>query len=247
MTEPEMQKEKSDERLSHPNMPPETSVQPRGCRRCCACIVILPLGIFVTMIAVTFVWSLIFPLRFWAENVEDHDIPNILQELAGEWGVDIHESTSAYYEEDWKSTRLVLHEDGTCEFHNPTLYMTNPNFSEKRRPELTGKTLIGTWVSSPEHVSFGGGAEKVYAAIWVKVHATEPYLVEHAEKFFVEPTKRSMVEREFYLPLGMSTMWDHEIYAHLGVWKWKGKYQLYWISVDPDCGIDLVMKRSSSK
>jgi hypothetical protein len=179
-------------------------------------------------------------------DVENHDIPNIMQELTGEWAVEsYHYGTTFdfFYERDWRKTRLVLLEDGTCEFHNLTLDMTNPWLSEKRRPELTGKTLIGTWESSPRHVTHGGGTEKKYAAIFVKVHATEEHLVEQAEKSFVELSERPDFEREVYIPLGMTTVYNHEVYASLGVWKYKGEYRLYWIPPDPDMPIGSVMKR----
>ena len=190
--------------------------------------------------------SAFHPIGFWAKDVENHDIPNILQELAGEWKVELYDGATVsdfFYTGDWRKTRLVLHEDGTCEFSNLTLDMTNPYFSDKRRPDLTGKTLIGTWESRPQHVSYSDGTKKVKAAIFVKVHATEQHLVEQAVKSFVELSERSFVDREFYIPLGMATEMDHEVYATLGVWKYQGEYRLYWIPPDPDMGVGSIMKR----
>ena len=150
--------------------------------------------------------------------------------------------------ENWQKTRLVLKEDGTCEFHNITLYLTNPYFREKQRPELTGKTLIGTWKSSPQDVHYSGGNEKTHAGIWVRVFATEKDRVERAEQAFVELKDRPHLEREFDIPLGFATVWEHEVSASFILYKISGSkkdYRLCWKPADPDEGIEVKMKRTS--
>jgi hypothetical protein len=177
----------------------------------------------------------------WANDVENQDIPNIMQELAGEWAVEEYNNYRTFgNERDWRKTRLVLNEDGTCEFHNLTLDMTVPfSLENNHRPELTEKTLIGTWVSRPRHIG-NANWNRVFAAIWVKVHATEEHIVKQAEES-IEKSDWGV----FDLYLSGKTERKHEVYADLGVFKVNrtGEYRLYWIPPDLDMPIGSVMKR----
>ena len=217
--------------------------------RCCACLSGCGCCLASPLLIVLVLAILELLLYGRLEEVENHTIPNILQELAGEWAVE-----PSFFPigrngmENWQKTRLVLKEDGTCEFHNITLYLTNPYYLGRQRPELTGKTLIGTWRSSPQNVSYGGGVNATYAGIRVRVFATEEDLIERAEKAFVEPKDRPFVEREFERPLGLVTEWEHEVSAAFTLYKISGSkkdYRLCWRPADPDEGIVVKMKRIS--
>ena len=222
--------------------------------RCCACLsgcgCIPPLIIVALVILNLLLFGRIV-------DVENDSIPNIMQELAGEWVVEKPGFFPIGGEsgmENWQETRLVLKEDGTCEFHNVTLYMTSPNMPGKRRPELMRKTLIGTWESAPQHVHYSDGTEKVYAAIWVRAYATEEHLIEQAKKSYVKPEDRSFFEGDdFAISIGLATEWEHEVSALLGLGKASGglfrardnekNYRLYWLPADPDEGIGPALRR----
>jgi len=222
---------------------------------CCACLIgcgcAPPLMILILVIL-----NLLYQLLFGKiVNIENDSIPNIMQELAGEWVVEKPGFFPIGGErgmENWQDTKLILKEDGTCELHNVTSYMTSP-FMYQWRPELMRKTLIGTWESIPRHVSYSDGTEKVYVVIRVRVYATEEHLIEQAEKSYVEPKDRPPFEDEFAISLGLTTEWQHEVAANLGLGKVSGgffrgsdnekDYRLYWLPPDPDMGIGPVLKR----
>jgi hypothetical protein len=122
------------------------------------------------------VLSAFHPTRTRASFVEDHEISNIIHELAGEWTIELPEPQlvlSMSKMKGWRETRFILNEDGTCEIRNLTLYMEEESIElqsltrfltrrpagdnrktgdiqrSEMRPELAGKVLLGTWESCP--------------------------------------------------------------------------------------------------
>ena len=234
------------------NMSPKPVQRRWGCWAClsgCGCLIALPLIILFLAILDLILYGRIV-------DVENDSIPNIMQELAGEW---IIEEERGFLRgnpcdmENWQETKLVLKEDGTCEFHNVMLYMTNPyGLTKERRTELTRKTLVGTWMSIPRHVTYSNLTENVYAAIRVRVFATEEHLIEQAKKSYIEPKDRPPFENEFAISLGLTSEWEHEVSANLGlgkesggIFRTGGEYKLYWMTPDPDMSIGPVLKRVS--
>ena len=137
--------ENTNERVTKSDWPPaqpdrfcpflSCCVLPCGC---CLAIPLLFITLYVTLVLTN-------PVTWYkVEYVEPKDIPNVYQELAGEW---ILERVGiGLSNKGWRKTKFLLYEDGTCEIQNLILDLTNVSDSYPRQyPELTGKTLTGTW------------------------------------------------------------------------------------------------------
>ena len=137
-----------DKQLTKSGMPPKVASRflPNCCvlLSCGGCLAI-PLLLIISLCA----YLLFIDPTIWYkfEFVNAEDIPNIHQKLAGEWVVErpypviLDEGNKG-----WKKTKILLKEDGTCEVQNLARSLTNASgFYPRRYPELTEKTLTGTW------------------------------------------------------------------------------------------------------
>ena len=163
----------------------------------CGCLLAILLLIFSIL-----VWGFLIdtsayhPTRYRAIFVQDHEIPNIVQELAGEWMVELPTAPLIFYAgmRGWRETRFILNEDGTCKIHNLTMSMaTSRLYPEemwyllKEQPEWVGKTFSGTWKSVPLSVSgYPEGSrlptKKVYAAI--AIYGEKNSTVKDADNYY---------------------------------------------------------------
>ena len=181
-----------DEQLTESEMPPKTVSSFRPVQSCvlpCGCLLVSPLLLIILLCVLEFILAptAFSPIRQTARFVEDHEIPNIMQELAGEWVIELPDTAYVFQDgmKGWRETRFVLNEDGTCEIHNLTLAMTNPYCGYKRYPEWTKRKLAGIWESIPQRISGlsadggfrrdGGSTVRLYA--FIIIHGEEDYTV----------------------------------------------------------------------
>jgi len=151
-----------NEQLRESDMPAKAVSRRRGCLVCSSCLLLgifLPVILFATLSIAIFYEEMFDPEGRCALFVKTDEMPNIMRELAGEWMIEPPDATLTWLwfpsasMKNWQQTKIVLNEDGTCEIHNLTLYMTDSRHY-KYRPEWTNKTFTGTWESSP--IGIGG-------------------------------------------------------------------------------------------
>ena len=119
-------------------MPPKATFRFRRYWVCCGCLLAIPLLLIASIIIfgiLGFYLPAFHPTRLKASFVEDHEIQNIMQELAGEWIIELSDPSVPVHlgeQKGWRETRFILNEDGTCEIRNLTLHMARKSIEMQR-------------------------------------------------------------------------------------------------------------------
>ena len=151
------------------------------CAFSCGCFLVSPLLLVISLFAIFYlVYPTAFsPIRRTATFVEDHEIPNIMQELSGEWVIELPDRPYVFQDgmKGWRETRFVLNEDGTSEIHNLTLAMTNTYCGYKKYPQWTKRTLTGIWEPFSRSVFDPVVGDKDYA--FIIIHGEKDHTIEN--------------------------------------------------------------------
>ena len=193
-------KDDLDEQSTKSEVPPKSvsRIHPFGhvSFSCCGCVIAVPLLLIFSFLVLVLIIdpSAFHPSRWRAKFVEVHEIPNIMQELAGEWVIELPSRSPIFNDglkefnggmQDWQKTRFVLNDDGTCVIHNLPVGMATSrlypdDYLLKRQSEWAGKMFTGTWASATQSVS--GGVNGEFAAIII--HGDKDDTVEDEYNYF---------------------------------------------------------------